>query len=448
MDVTAAFQHETAEQSRFVTLSERLDEYNCDMESRTGTPSVATADQEASEPDPDAGTFLASMSPRRRVLIARLMWSFALVSAGSGVVLAAANGWPLGIDPWGTQTIGAIVFGTLALLVVSRRPTNVIGWLMLWMGVLDGLAAFGLQYGLRSVLGPEPLPLADLIGTVPYGLGVGGVFGLLITFFLLLFPNGRLPSRRWRPVAWVAVVGIVLMTAGLTLHAWQSGLTEILRQLDEGGLQAEGTALLLNEVGHLLVFLVFPLAVISLFVRRRRAAAMERQQLKLFAYGSVVFLSSVFIPLPDPYWLYYEVAATVFLFVAVAVAIIRYRLYDIDRLVSRSVTYVVVTGALVGLYLMSVFLLHLVLPAENDLAVAASTLAAAAAFNPLRKRVQSFVDHRFNRGRYDSQRTVEQFSRQVREATHVEDLGEQLQGTTASVMEPTHLSLWLQERER
>lgn len=132
-----------------------------------------------------------------------------------------------------------------------------------------------------------------------------------------------------------------------------------------------------------------------------------------------------------------------FLPVAVAVAILRHRLYDIDRIVSRTVSYAVVTALLVGIYVMGVFLLQRVVPASSDLAVAASTLAAAAAFNPIRRRVQSAVDRRFNRARYDAVRTVEQFSERVRIAADATDLTAELQRVAASVMEPAHLSVWL-----
>ena len=131
-----------------------------------------------------------------------------------------------------------------------------------------------------------------------------------------------------------------------------------------------------------------------------------------------------------------------FLPVAVAVAILRHRLYDIDRIVSRTVSYAVVTALLVGIYVMGVFLLQRVVPASSDLAVAASTLAAAAAFNPIRRRVQSAVDRRFNRARYDAVRTVEQFSERVRIAADATDLTTELQRVAASVMEPAHLSVW------
>jgi hypothetical protein len=369
----------------------------------------------------------------------------------AGVALSAVNGFPFGLEPWGLMTSGALIIGTLGALVATRRPGNAVGWLMVGVGLADGLAAFGLQYGYFGVVGrSHPLWGAEFMVTVPHGIAISVVFGLTITFLLLLFPDGALPSRRWWPVAVVAGLGVLGMTVGLTWFVVDLGAERVLARLVSGALdadQAEGPAKLLNEGGHLLVFLAFPLSVASLFVRRRRSGPVERQQLRWFAYGAVVFLSSILVPLPAPYWLVYEVAATTFLFVAIGIAILRYRLYDIDRIISRTMAYAIVTGLLVALFFSVVFTLQIVLPTESDLATAASTLAVAGAFHPLRRRVQDVVDRRFNRSRYDAAHTVERFSRRLRGTTDVAGLGDELRDTTASVMEPGHVSLWLREAE-
>lgn len=382
--------------------------------------------------------------------LAVALWVTILVTVVAGIVLAGLNGFPFGFDPWGVMTSGAVVIGSLGALVASRQPANIIGWMMVGMGLMDGLAAFGLQYGYFGLVDRnEALWGAEFLMTVPYGAAIGVVFSLTITFLLLLFPNGSLPSRRWLPVAVVAGAGVVAMTIGLTWFVDDLGAEALLSQVAQGMLdanQAEGPAKFLNEGGHLLVFLAFPFAVASLFVRRRRSGPVERQQLRWFAYGAVIFLLSIFVPLPGYYGLWFEIVATTFLFASIGIAILRYRLYDIDRIVSRTVSYAAVTGLLVGLFFSVVFLLQLVLPAESDLATAASTLAVAAAFNPLRRRVQGVVDRRFNRSRYDAAQTVERFSRRLRGATDVGSLGEELRGVAASVMEPAHLSVWLRER--
>lgn len=402
-------------------------------------------------PAPDAsapeGSFAGGSVGLARLAIA--LWVTILMTVVAGIVLAGLNGFPFGFDPWGVMTSGAVVIGSLGALVASRRPANIIGWMMVAMGLMDGLAAVGLQYGYFGLVDrSRPMWGAEFLLTVPYGVAIGVVFSLSITFLLLLFPDGALPSRRWLPVAVVAGVGVVAMTVGLTWFVVDLGAEALLSQVAQGMLdanQAEGPAKFLNEGGHVLVFLAFPFAVASLFVRRRRSGSVERQQLRWFAYGAVIFLLSIFVPLPGDYGLWFEIVATTFLFASIGIAILRYRLYDIDRIVSRTVSYAAVTGLLVGLFFSVVFLLQLVLPAESDLATAASTLAVAAAFNPLRRRVQSVVDRRFNRSRYDAALTVERFSRRLRGATDVGSLGEELQGVAASVMEPAHLSVWLRE---
>lgn len=374
------------------------------------------------------------------------LWAVMIASVIGALLLAVGNGGTIGVDPEGTLMVSAVSVGSLGAVVVRRQRSSVIGWLMLAIGVLNGLAILGLQYGIYGVMTrPGSLPAAEVIGTIPYGMTIGLNFGLMLTFFLLLFPDGRLPSRRWRPVAWVAAAGVVLMAVGLTLIARDFGVEGIYSDgyVNFDANQAEGVPKVLNEMGHALVFLVFPMAVASLFMRRRRAGPTERHQLRWFAYGAFIFLVSIFAPLPDPFGLWFEVAATGFLFVAIAVAILRYRLYDIDRIVSRSVSYALVSGLLVALFLGAVFVFRSVLPFEGDLAVAASTLAVAGSFNPLRRRVQSAVDRRFNRSRYDAIHTVELFSMRLREEVDLEDLKGELAAVTAMTMQPEHVSLWV-----
>ena len=154
---------------------------------RSIVPRQPDGGQEAQGTD---GAFLPTMPARHRLTIARGMAVVAVGAASASLVLAAMNEWRLGFEPWGVQAMAAVVMGSLGMLVVSRRPSNVIGWIMLWMAALDGVAAFGLQYGVRSMLASQPLPLADVAATIPYGFASGAVFGLLITFyaiFLLLF---------------------------------------------------------------------------------------------------------------------------------------------------------------------------------------------------------------------------------------------------------------------
>lgn len=379
-----------------------------------------------------------------------VLWAVTLALVAGGAGLAVYNGFPLGFDPWGVMTAGGLAIGSLGGLVAWRRPDNRVGWMMLGMGLADALGALGLQYGHLAEFGGVDAWGARFLAPVSYGAAIGTVFGLTITLLLLLFPDGHLPSPRWRPVAAMAAVGVTAMTVGLAWFVFDLGLAGLYAQLEDGMLDANvatGPARVLNEFGHLLVFLAFPLSVASLFVRRRRADAVERQQLRWFAYGSVAFLLSIFVPLPGDLGLWLEVASTTFLFLSIGIAILRYRLYDIDRVVSRTVAYVAITGILVGLYLVTIVVFQVMLPAESDLGVAASTLVVAGAFNPLRRRIQGVVDRRFNRARYDATRTVEDFSRHLRGATDVAALRSRLCTATSSVMEPAHVSLWLRQEQ-
>lgn len=389
---------------------------------------------------------LPGLTPQQRTRLGWWMWGLGVLSGLSGIVLAGINGWPLGMDPWGVQIIGAFGVGSLGMAVVSKRPENVIGWLMLWMGLIDGLSVLGLQYGIRgSVIYPGSLPFADLVGTAPYGVAVGMVFGLTITFFLLLFPDGRLPSSRWRPVAWMAGAGVLLMTIGLTWHSVSLGMSDLLDQLIHAdGLTMVGVPEILNAAGHILVFIVFPLAVVSLFIRRRKADIIERHQLKWFAYGSVVFLSSIFLPLPDPYWLWYEGLATAFMFAAIAIAIMRYRLYDIDRIVSRTVGYIVVLVVLGLVYVFgAVWLPTRLIGEQPPLFVAGATLVVAALFNPLRRRVQRILDRRFYRSRYDPERVVGELAVRLRDDIEIERVTDDLVAVVRRTIQPSVVGIWV-----
>lgn len=372
-----------------------------------------------------------------------------MVCLVAGVVLGAMNGWPRGLKSWDLG--GTVVVGALGTLVTLRRPSNTIGWLLSGMALLDAIGALAPEYGFYgSISHPGSLPFAGAFGTVAYGVGVGGFFGLMITFLLLLFPDGRLPSRRWWPVALVACVGVAAMTVGLAWGAYGVGMEALMANLGAEGLVLEGPALWLNNGGHLLTFAVFPLAVVSLFVRRRRAGAVQRQQLRWFAYGAAVFMSSIVAAsltfLPEWLLYVYEMGAGYFLFTSIGIAILRYRLYDIDRIVSRTVGYVVVVAVLVGVYILVVFLLSSVLPFEGRLAAAASTLAVAGMFNPLRKRVRDVVDRRFNRARFDAANIVQTFTQRLRDEVDLLELRDELGAAAGSTMQPSHLSLWLREK--
>ena len=340
---------------------------------------------------------------------------------------------------WAVLSIPALVIGAL---ISSRRRDNPYGWVWLVMGLGLALQLYMSEYVFLSLHRPG-VPLVGVAGILS---GVGWATAYFsLPLVLLLYPTGHPPSGRWN----VLLRGILLTAAtaiGFGVFSPTEGVSPVRNPIQATGVLG-GAVETVVAVGTILVLGSTVPAAVSLVARYRSAGPTERVQLKWFFFAAVVFVVGLIV---DFFWELEGVGEALkeglvmaFLPVAVAVAILRHRLYDIDRIVSRTVSYAVVTALLVGIYVMGVFLLQRVVPASSDLAVAASTLAAAAAFNPIRRRVQSAVDRRFNRARYDAVRTVEQFSERVRIAADATDLTAELQRVAASVMEPAHLSVWL-----
>lgn len=340
---------------------------------------------------------------------------------------------------WAVLSIPALVIGAL---ISSRRRDNPYGWVWLVMGLGLALQLYMSEYVFLSLHRPG-VPLVGVAGILS---GVGWATAYFsLPLVLLLYPTGHPPSGRWN----VLLRGILLTAAtaiGFGVFSPTEGVSPVRNPIQATGVLG-GAVETVVAGGTILVLGSTVPAAVSLVARYRSAGPTERAQLKWFLFAAVVFVVSLIV---DFFWELEGVGEALkeglvmaLLPVAVAVAILRHRLYDIDRIVSRTVSYAVVTALLVGIYVMGVFLLQRVVPASSDLAVAASTLAAAAAFNPIRRRVQSAVDRRFNRARYDAVRTVEQFSERVRIAADATDLTAELQRVAASVMEPAHLSVWL-----
>lgn len=340
---------------------------------------------------------------------------------------------------WAVLSIPALVIGAL---ISSRRRDNPYGWVWLVMGLGLALQLYMSEYVFLSLHRPG-VPLVGVAGILS---GVGWATAYFsLPLVLLLYPTGHPPSGRWN----VLLRGILLTAAtaiGFGVFSPTEGVSPVRNPIQATGVLG-GAVETVVAGGTILVLGSTVPAAVSLVARYRSAGPTERVQLKWFFFAAVVFVVGLIV---DFFWELEGVGEALkeglvmaFLPVAVAVAILRHRLYDIDRIVSRTVSYAVVTALLVGIYVMGVFLLQRVVPASSDLAVAASTLAAAAAFNLIRRRVQSAVDRRFNRARYDAVRTVEQFSERVRIAADATDLTAELQRVAASVMEPAHLSVWL-----
>ena len=400
------------------------------------------------------------MSPRAA---ARLAWSVcatALVLFGLTLVLVFL-GWstplPKGWVPWQGQiitTVGFMGAPVLGGLIASRRPDNLYGWLWLGLGLSAALLQLAGSYAAYALVAepgslPAPRTIAQVLG-VAWGMGI-----ILLPFLLLLFPTGRLPSRRWRPVAWaVLVAGAVLLMIGPFLPGESIGAFK--NPLSVGGLVGE--AIVLTSVAVVFtIFGVLVLSALSLVFRYHSAGGVERQQIKWFAYAAVLFGGSLVFggflgqDLPGVWDALFETATFIPLYVAVGVAILRYRLYDIDLLINRTLVYGSLTATLVLLYFGGIVVLQrvfVVLTGEKStLAVVASTLVIAALFTPLRRRIQGFIDRRFYRRKYDTRKTLEAFSTKLRDETDLEALNNELVGVVRETMQPAHASLWLKKAE-
>jgi hypothetical protein len=348
---------------------------------------------------------------------------------------------------------GAMAWSTVGALVVSRRPGNPVGWVLWAMGLCSAVALAAGQYASYALLGRQGAwPGAGLLALISSWIWVP-IIGLLI-FLLLLFPNGRLPSRRWRPVAWL---GGVVIAVGATTEALVPGPIDGLEPLrNPFGMEgAEGTLALLATVSQAAAAVLLLAAVASLFARLLRAGGEERQQVKWLAYAATVlaaafFLSSVSGAISAS-WVGFVLSMVGFLGIpaAVGIAVLRYRLFDIDVVINRTLVYVLLTAALVVIYVGGVVLIQSVFRAltgqGSQLAVVASTLAIAALFRPLRRRVQEFIDRRFYRRKYDAVRTLEAFSRRLRDEVDLETLGDDLVTVARETMQPSHVSLWLRQ---
>jgi len=349
----------------------------------------------------------------------------------------------------GANVVIALSFAAVGLVVAWHRPGNPIGWLMLILGV--GFV-FYIDCGLYNVLNyrlGHRLPLAPVVLLV-YHAESEPDFGL-VPLTILLFPDGRLPSSpRWRRVVagYVALALLdVIVQAQMVVYA----LTHHRTQVNSSGqlLLSDGSySAFFGPVG-LIFFTSWAVAVGYQVVNWRRARGERRQQLNwLMAGGAVAlvsFIAAIFLSAAHGGW---QVVANILgcglaaLPAGMGVAILRYRLYEIERIISRTLAYTIVTGLLLGVYAGLVLLATRVLLVSSPVAVAGSTLAAAALFTPVRRRVQRVVDRRFNRVRYDADRMVEAFAARLKDATDLDTVRADLAGVVNRALEPAHVSVW------
>ena len=389
-------------------------------------------------------------------LVALWIAALALVLLGFVEALPGGNAAFVGVTlplVLSTVTVGAVL--------VNRLPRHIVGWLLLGAGlsiaVSTGAGALA-DYGLN--VHPGSVPGAVWFAIVSGATG-GTFIGLLGGFVPLYFPTGRLLSPRWRVVVLMATVPTLSPVITNAFGSFSAGAypAEVTNPLALSGLGAQLISMLSVVSTALGVVALIPL-IASLVVRYRRASGIERAQLKWFAYVGLVVVPTLLLAIvtggatSGPLAVITNIAWAVaigglaLLPVAIGIAVLRYRLYEVDRIVSRTIAYAVVSAILAGVFVGVVLAVQAVLgpvTQSNDLAVAGSTLIVFALFAPIRRRVQRLVDRRFNRTRYDAERTVAAFAERLRDEVDLEQLRAEILATVAATVEPSSVSLWLRE---
>jgi hypothetical protein len=348
---------------------------------------------------------------------------------------------------------GYLVFAGVGVVVALHQPRNPVGWLLIFFTVFFLVGIDAQEYAVYSYLLGHRLPFA---ATAVMVKPVATAAFLLLPLAVFLFPDGRLASARWR---WV-LLAYALLSAVVMADAFAPAIAAVAEHdihLDSAA-NVTDTSHLRGWLVHTPVWLTLALwlligsiwlsFVVHQFLSWRRSAGERRQQLKWLASGAAVTLgvgvgaSSL---VPDT-WSWILGIALFALPVGIGVGILRYRLYDIDRIISRTLAYAIVTALLAGVYTGLVLLTTHLLGVSSSAAVAASTLVAAALFNPLRRRVQRAVDRRFNRARYDADQTVAAFAAQLKDAVDLDSVRDDLAAIVQQTLEPAHLSVWISRR--
>ncbi len=395
-------------------------------------------------------TRLATIQNRQRPAATRLAWALCALSAFlalASVALAFVNGENLIELVAAHHAIGildALVLSVVGALIVVRDRRHLLAWLLL----VDSLALA--TYNFAAQYAPLALGLTSRRMSLPGGALASwlaswtNVPGIVIgvVFLILLFPDGRLPSRRWWPLGLAGAVTTVVPTVILAAGYWPYRGPALV--LQEGETSALVGAMFWLAFGGSLF--LGAISVVALVLRFRRAGAVPRQQIKWFAYGAVLSIPLSLFPEVQPWGPYAEFLGTVLLLAGLGVGILRYRLWDIDRLVNRTLVYGLLTVILGGAYALGVLVLGHAVSAgrrPSSLVVAGTTLVVAALFQPLRRRVQRAVDRRFNRRHYDAARTIEAFATRLRDHTDLPALAAELLAVADHTLQPTQVSLWL-----
>ncbi|HEX2376614.1 MAG TPA: hypothetical protein VHI30_03565 [Gaiellales bacterium] len=358
-----------------------------------------------------------------------------------------------------------LAFPIAGVVVAVRQPANPVGWILLAIGagwgLLAGVTSYA-DYGLR--LHPGSVPAANVAAALTVSVWAVPV-GLTGTFLLLLFPDGRLPGPRWRWVAYVAALTTVLGATTGPLDPGALESTPYSHTSNPLGIGGMGPVVGVLNYAVLVLAVTMAASAVSLVVRFRRSGRVAREQVKWLAAAAGASASIYLVDLcasllfggsgPQPVWrvalddaFVLSVGLTP---IAIGVAVLRYRLYEIDVIIRRTLVYAALVGCLAALYLGGVYAIQTAVRSvsgqSGTLAVTTSTLLVAAAFQPLRSRIQRAVDHRFYRGRYDAARTLETFSGRLREQVDIEAVSGEVLEVVRQTLQPAHASLWLREPE-
>ena len=361
-----------------------------------------------------------------------------------------------------------LAFPLVGALTASRRPRNPIGWICLTVGLLWMLMIVGEEYSAYGLAVPGSVPFPVTIFALTYAWLWAPAVGLLGTYLILLFPDGKLPSGRWRPLALIS--GAVIVVESIAVFLTPGPLDGLGGARNPLGLEGLHWLTVLGWIVLPLLPLCMLASAASVVLRFRRSGGEVREQIKWIAFAASL-MGSLYLLIMSASLINWLISApgtqsdlgtqtwwgalledvTVLSFagipVAIGFAVLKYRLYDIDVLINRTLVYGSLTATLVALYFSSVVFLQGALRfltgQESQLAVVASTLAMAAMFNPLRRRLQRLVDRRFYRSKYDARKTLESFSAKLRDETDLDALRGDLVDVVRETMQPAHVALWL-----
>jgi hypothetical protein len=388
-----------------------------------------------------------------------LAWSLCALSLAltslSLLLLALSLSYPNTYiyDYWLENTIMAVSFSIIGAIIASRLPANPVGWLFCAAACTIAVPCLSAEYAIYALLArPNSLPMGEALAWLAFWAWIPSIGCIVLS--LLLFPNGRLPSSRWRWMAWLTVLVTI---AGSVWVALSPGVIGNLGSI-RNPLGIEGLPGGYKPVQTIMSALLLVAAVSTLGLRLLRTRGIERQQIKwpafiavMAAAGSILYDTAISEAIGSRWleWAGYVVliAALIGFPISIGIAIVRYRLYDIDIIINRTLVYALLTAILAAVYFGAVILLQRLFVAltgeRSTLAVVASTLVIAALFNPLRRRIQTFIDRRFYRRKYDARRILEAFSVKLRDETDLDTLNADLVGVVRETMQPAHVSLWL-----